>query len=211
MSIARNSHTRSSSVRCSLPAASPRTASAIFVAIYAVAFHPWAGSGSPSGPASRAGSGSPPGPSIGRCRAYSTHPTRNVACRAMDAVWPRRLRWRRRGAWLWPAFVAATVVDAVIGHVLPAGGDAESLAGVGDERSVRDEGRHRPGPGLDRRARPSGVSSERRLREHVRDPARPHLPRVRPWRPHAADLLRGRRRVAAVPERRALRRLRAQL
>ncbi len=49
----------------------------------------------------------------------------------MDAVWPRRLRWRRRGAWLWPAFVAATVVDAVIGHVLPASGDAESLVGAG--------------------------------------------------------------------------------
>ncbi len=49
----------------------------------------------------------------------------------MDAVWLGRLRWRRRGAWLWPAFVTATVADAVIGHVLPAAGDTESLVGAG--------------------------------------------------------------------------------
>jgi hypothetical protein len=49
----------------------------------------------------------------------------------MDAVWLGRLRWRRRGAWLWPAFVAATVADAAIGYALPATGDAESFAGAG--------------------------------------------------------------------------------
>jgi hypothetical protein len=42
----------------------------------------------------------------------------------MDAVWLGRLRWRRRGAWLWPAFVTAVVVDALVGHWLPPAGDA---------------------------------------------------------------------------------------
>jgi hypothetical protein len=39
-----------------------------------------------------------------------------------------RLRWRRAGAWLWPAFVLFTLADAVIGHRLPPAGDRESLA-----------------------------------------------------------------------------------
>jgi len=39
-----------------------------------------------------------------------------------------RMRWRRAGAWLWPAFVALTIADAVIGHALPPVGATESLA-----------------------------------------------------------------------------------
>jgi len=39
-----------------------------------------------------------------------------------------RLRWRRAGAWLWPAFVGLTLADAVIGHLLPPSGVTESLA-----------------------------------------------------------------------------------
>jgi hypothetical protein len=46
----------------------------------------------------------------------------------MEAGWLARFRWRRRGAWLWPTFAAFTVVDAVVGHALPASGDSESLA-----------------------------------------------------------------------------------
>src|ERR1700745_4257028 len=42
-----------------------------------------------------------------------------------------RLRWRRAGAWLWPAFVAFTVADAVIGHNLPPAGSTESLTAAG--------------------------------------------------------------------------------
>lgn len=38
-----------------------------------------------------------------------------------------RMRWRRAGAWLWPAFVALTVLDAVIGHLLPPAGATESF------------------------------------------------------------------------------------
>jgi hypothetical protein len=48
----------------------------------------------------------------------------------MDGAWLRRMRWRWRGAWLWPAFAAATIADALIGHALPASGDTESVAGA---------------------------------------------------------------------------------
>jgi hypothetical protein len=34
----------------------------------------------------------------------------------------RRLRWRRRGAWMWPAFLAFTVGDALLVHFLPLSG-----------------------------------------------------------------------------------------
>jgi hypothetical protein len=45
----------------------------------------------------------------------------------MDGAWVGRLRWRRRGAWLWPAFVVATLLDGVVGHALPPAGDAQTL------------------------------------------------------------------------------------
>jgi hypothetical protein len=47
----------------------------------------------------------------------------------MDGAWLARLRWRRRGAWLWPTFVVLTGLDAVIVHALPFLGDSQSLAG----------------------------------------------------------------------------------
>ena len=47
----------------------------------------------------------------------------------MDGAWVARARWRRRGAWLWPAFAAFTIADAVIGHELPPAGDAETIVG----------------------------------------------------------------------------------
>src|SRR4029450_3745808 len=34
-------------------------------------------------------------------------------------VWHRRLRWRLRGAWMWPTFLALTLVDGVLLVVLP--------------------------------------------------------------------------------------------
>lgn len=46
----------------------------------------------------------------------------------MEAAWLVRLRWRRLGAWLWPTFAALTVVDGVIGHLLPPTGETQSLA-----------------------------------------------------------------------------------
>ena len=40
-----------------------------------------------------------------------------------EALWQTRLRWRLRGAMLWPAFVAAVVVEAVLLDRLPVAGD----------------------------------------------------------------------------------------
>ncbi len=37
----------------------------------------------------------------------------------VERVWHRRLRWRLRGAWQWPAFVVLTLVDGVLLVVLP--------------------------------------------------------------------------------------------
>jgi hypothetical protein len=45
----------------------------------------------------------------------------------MDGAWLARVRWRRRGAWLWPAFATLTVADAVIGHLLPPAGDTQRV------------------------------------------------------------------------------------
>ena len=45
----------------------------------------------------------------------------------MDAAWLARMRWRRRGAWLWPTFAAALVADALIGHALPPAGESQTL------------------------------------------------------------------------------------
>ena len=48
----------------------------------------------------------------------------------MDAARPLvRLRWRLRGAWLWPTFVVLTLADAAIVHALPLTGDSASLVG----------------------------------------------------------------------------------
>src|SRR2546423_9567143 len=38
-----------------------------------------------------------------------------------------RLRWRLRGAWMWPAFVVLTVADALILHALPIATDGIDL------------------------------------------------------------------------------------
>jgi hypothetical protein len=55
----------------------------------------------------------------------------------MDSAWLSRtraryirMRWRRSGAWLWPAFVVFTILDAAIGNALPPSGGAESIAGA---------------------------------------------------------------------------------
>jgi hypothetical protein len=36
-----------------------------------------------------------------------------------EHLWARRLRWRLRGAWQWPAYAVLTLLDAVILHELP--------------------------------------------------------------------------------------------
>jgi membrane protease YdiL (CAAX protease family) len=49
----------------------------------------------------------------------------------MDGAWLHRMRWRRRGAWLWPVFVAMIVVDALLGHALPPSGETQSAFAAG--------------------------------------------------------------------------------
>ena len=39
----------------------------------------------------------------------------------------RRLRWRVRGAWLWPSFAAVTLLEMALLHWLPLAGDDTSL------------------------------------------------------------------------------------
>ena len=37
----------------------------------------------------------------------------------VERLWIRRLRWRMRGAWQWPAFAVLTLVDALLITRLP--------------------------------------------------------------------------------------------
>jgi hypothetical protein len=41
----------------------------------------------------------------------------------VEPLWRSRLRWRWRGALLWPAFVVLTIADAILLGVLPIAGD----------------------------------------------------------------------------------------
>ena len=48
----------------------------------------------------------------------------------VETVWRRRLRWRLRGAWQWPAFAVLTVVDALLLMQLPFEGDGAGVIGA---------------------------------------------------------------------------------
>jgi hypothetical protein len=48
----------------------------------------------------------------------------------MEGAWLTRMRWRRRGAWMWPAFIALTLADGVVGHALPISGDSQGFVGA---------------------------------------------------------------------------------
>jgi hypothetical protein len=43
--------------------------------------------------------------------------------RQEDSLWVTRMRWRMRGAWLWPSFVALTLLEGIALEVLPIAGD----------------------------------------------------------------------------------------
>src|SRR5215210_9031838 len=43
--------------------------------------------------------------------------------RQEESLWLTRMRWRLRGAWLWPAFVLLTIAEGVLLEVLPISGD----------------------------------------------------------------------------------------
>ncbi|HEX2398000.1 MAG TPA: hypothetical protein VHI73_07660 [Solirubrobacteraceae bacterium] len=45
----------------------------------------------------------------------------------MERLWISRLRWRMRGAWMWPAFAALTVLDALLVHARPISGEGTGL------------------------------------------------------------------------------------
>ena len=47
----------------------------------------------------------------------------------MEGAWLARMRWRRRGAWLWPTFFVLTIADGFLLHALPAAGTTQTLAG----------------------------------------------------------------------------------
>jgi hypothetical protein len=44
-----------------------------------------------------------------------------------ERFWPARIRWRLRGATMWPAFVVVTLVDGIILHRLPPVGTGVDL------------------------------------------------------------------------------------
>jgi hypothetical protein len=44
-----------------------------------------------------------------------------------DRVWTRRLRWRLRGARLWPTFALLTVLDGLLLHHHPVAGDSTAI------------------------------------------------------------------------------------
>ncbi len=44
-----------------------------------------------------------------------------------ERFWPARMRWRLRGAWMWPTFIAVTVLDGLILHLLPPVGTGVDL------------------------------------------------------------------------------------
>ena len=44
-----------------------------------------------------------------------------------ERFWPSRVRWRLRGAWMWPAFVVLTLADGLVLHLLPPVGTGVDL------------------------------------------------------------------------------------
>jgi hypothetical protein len=45
----------------------------------------------------------------------------------MEAAWASRLRWRMRGAWMWPAFGLFTVLDGLLIHFQPIAGESTGI------------------------------------------------------------------------------------
>ena len=60
----------------------------------------------------------PRGVSTGRAQGYLVRVERQE-----QSVWLTRMRWRLRGAWLWPAFIVLTLAEGVALQVLPIAGD----------------------------------------------------------------------------------------
>src|SRR5919198_1507010 len=64
------------------------------------------------------------------CATQSSATTRRLLSGSVDRderFWPARIRWRLRGAWMWPTFVVVTLVDGLILHELPPVGTGVDL------------------------------------------------------------------------------------
>jgi hypothetical protein len=48
----------------------------------------------------------------------------------VESLWWPRLRWRLRGAWQWPAFIALTLLDTLVISVLPFYGEGPDALGA---------------------------------------------------------------------------------
>jgi len=46
----------------------------------------------------------------------------------MERMWLSRLRWRMRGAWLWPGFALFTLLDGLLIHLWPLSGERTGMA-----------------------------------------------------------------------------------
>ena len=68
-----------------------------------------------------------------------------------ERLWPARLRWRLRGAWLWPAFFAADAARRHPAHALPPYGACRPAGRRRAARGVRE-----PAPGRRRSRRSPG-------------------------------------------------------
>ena len=68
----------------------------------------------------------PRSPSIWRSDGVSAgrrHGYPETVERHEESVWLARMRWRMRGAWLWPSFIALTLAEGIALEVLPIAGD----------------------------------------------------------------------------------------
>src|SRR4051812_17810009 len=121
ISIARSNPTRSSVVRCSVTSAGTSEDLAVSVAIWRIS--PFTVSvrqpGIAGGTPARTG-----GISVAiRSGMSLRHARLGLTLTMVESVRWRRLRWRLRGAWQWPAFAVLTVVDALLVARLPFQGE----------------------------------------------------------------------------------------
>ena len=64
------------------------------------------------------------------CATQSSATSRRLLSDPVDRderFWPARIRWRLRGAWMWPTFITVTLVDGLILHLLPPVGTGVDL------------------------------------------------------------------------------------
>src|SRR4051812_18589098 len=114
LSIARRSPTRSSKVRCSVTVSRAVSVAIAGQSPFLVGARPGS-SGAPTW-SRRTRAGSP----LRVCRLGAKVTLRGVEHpQSVERLWLTRLRWRLRGAWLWPAFFGFTLIDGLLIWRLP--------------------------------------------------------------------------------------------